>query len=76
MKHVSGMIYLPPSLEALVTPSPSLLRKASLVIRREGLLPGKWPAATGLLQSVITGIIPGNRNSEYVSKLMSVTVLC
>jgi fatty acid synthase subunit alpha len=75
-KHVSGTIYSPPSLEALVTPSPSLLRKASLVIRREGLLPGKWPAAASLLQSVITGIIPGNRNSEYVSKLMSVTVLC
>jgi hypothetical protein len=36
-----------------------------------------WQMA-GLLQSVITGIIPGNRNSlsEYVPKLMNVTVLC
>jgi len=50
----------------------SLLRKVYLVIRREGLLPGKWLAC----YSVITGIIPGNRNSEYVRKLMNVTVLC
>ena len=28
-----------------------------------------------LLQSVITGIIPGNCNGKYVSKLMKVTVL-
>lgn len=30
----------------------------------------------GLLQSVITGIIPGNRNSEYVQKQMNVTIRC
>ena len=42
MKLVSGTTYSPPSLEALVTLSPSLLRKVSLVIRREGLLLGKW----------------------------------
>ena len=41
-KLVSGMIYSPPSLEVLATLSPSLLRKASLAIPREGLPPGKW----------------------------------
>ena len=44
MKPVSGMTYSPLFLEALVTLSPSLLRKVSLVIRREGLPPGKWLA--------------------------------
>lgn len=42
MKLVSGTTYLPPYLEALVTLSPSLRKKVSSVIPREGLLPGKW----------------------------------
>ena len=43
-KLVSGTISSPPSPEALVTLSLSLLRKASSVIRKEGLPPGKWLA--------------------------------
>ena len=65
-----GMTYSPPFLEALAMLSPSLLRKVSFVIRREGLL----LQMVGLLQSVITGIIPGNRNSEYVPMLMNFTM--
>jgi hypothetical protein len=48
-KRASGTTYLPPSLEALATLFPSLLRKVSLVIRREGLLPGKWPVSYRVL---------------------------
>ena len=45
MKLVSGTIYSLLYLEVLVTLSPSLLRKVSLDIRREDLLPGKWLAS-------------------------------
>lgn len=34
-----------------------------------------WKKAS-LLQSFVTGIIPGNQNSEYGPKLMNIAVLC
>jgi hypothetical protein len=44
MKLVFGTTYSLPYLEAPVMLSPLLLRKVSLDIRREDLLPGKWVA--------------------------------